>query len=73
MRQDGALINALTGLGTTKSKIETTRIGYTQLVSQTELETLYSYGLVRRIVDAIANEMHTRVNDHQVGSGAGRR
>ena len=27
-RMDGALINALSGLGTTRSKIENTRIGY---------------------------------------------
>ena len=68
MRQDGALINALTGLGTTKSKIETTRIGYTQLVSQTELETLYSYGLVRRIVDAIANECTRELTTIKLGA-----
>ena len=56
IRNDGALINALTGLGTARSKIENTRIGYAQLLSQVELETLYQFGLPRRIVDAIANE-----------------
>ncbi|MAB74922.1 MAG: hypothetical protein CMO47_00465 [Verrucomicrobiales bacterium] len=55
-RNDGALINVLTGLGTNKSKIEATRVGHAQLASQTELESLYTYGLVRRIVDSVANE-----------------
>ena len=67
-RMDGALINALTGLGTAKSKIESSRIGYQQLVSQTELETLYTYGLVRRIVDAVANECTRELTTLKLGA-----
>ena len=67
-RMDGALINALTGLGTARSKIETTRIGYQQLISQTELETLYTYGLTRRIVDSVANECTRELTTLKLGA-----
>ena len=68
VRNDGALINALTGLGTTKSKIEYARVGTAQLISQTEVEQLYSYGLVRRIVDAIANECTRELSTIKLGA-----
>lgn len=56
VRNDGALMNALTGLGTSKSKITHTKVGTKSLLSQEEVEVLYTYGIVRRIVDAVANE-----------------
>lgn len=55
-RNDGALVNALTGLGTTKAKIQHTQVGYGQVITESEVNALYTYGLVRRIVDDIANE-----------------
>ena len=56
VRNDGALVNALSGLGTSKSKITHTGVGTKSILSQVELETLYTHGLVRRIVDSVANE-----------------
>ena len=67
IRSDGVLINALTGLGTTKAKIENTRVGYGQVLSQTEAETLYTYGLTRRIVDDIANECTRELTTLKLG------
>ena len=67
-RNDGALINALTGLGTTKAKIENTRIGYAPAFSQVEAETLYQYGLTRRIVDAVANECTRELTTIKLGA-----
>ena len=67
-RNDGALINALTGLGTTKAKIENTRIGYAPAFSQVEAETLYQYGLTRRIVDAVANECTRELTNIKLGA-----
>lgn len=67
VRSDGALINALTGLGTTKSKIEYAKVGHAQGLPQTELEQLYSYGLVRRIVDSIADECTREVVTIKLG------
>ena len=67
-REDGALINALTGLGTTKAKIEHTRVGYGQILSQTELEQLYTYGLTRRIVDSVANECTRELTTIKLGA-----
>ena len=56
VRNDGALINALTGLGTSKAKINAVRVGTKPVLTQTELETLYAHGITRRIVDSVANE-----------------
>ena len=56
VRSDGALINAISGLGTSKSKITHTQVGTKSLLSQTELESLYTHGIVRRIVDSVGNE-----------------
>ena len=66
-RNDGALINALTGLGTTKSKIEYAQVGKMQLLDQTEAEVLYTYGLTRRIVDDIANECTRELTTLKLG------
>lgn len=53
-RNDGALINALTGMGTLKrDKAQYTTIRPVRLLSATELEMLYAVGLPRRFVDAI--------------------
>ena len=55
-RLDGALVNALTGLGTSKAKIEHTKVGLAPSLGQTEIEALYEHGLTRRIVDCVADE-----------------
>lgn len=67
VRADGALINALTGLGTRKSKVTHTRVGGVQLLSQPELNALYSYGLIRRVVDSIADEVTKRLTTVELG------
>ena len=68
IRTDGALINALTGLGTTKAKIEYARVGHAQVLSQVEVEQLYTYGLVRRIVDSVANECTRELTTLKLGA-----
>ena len=67
LRQDGALVNALTGLGTAKGKIEHTRVAGTQQLGQTEAEALYTYGLPRRIIDAVANECTKHLTTIKLG------
>lgn len=55
-RNDGALVNALTGMGIYgKDKTQHTRINYSSMLSHPELEALYTIGLPRRYVDAIAD------------------
>ena len=66
-RFDGALINTLTGLGTSKSKETHIRVGGIQVLSQPELDALYTYGLIRRIVDSIANEVTKKLTTVEVG------
>ncbi len=56
-RSDGSLVNVITGLGTSKDQSAYTRVGNPSLLDQTSLERLYSYGLPRRYVDAVANEV----------------
>jgi phage-related protein (TIGR01555 family) len=57
-RNDGALVNVLTGLGVPgKDRSTATRVGTQVLLSQSELETLYLSGIPRRYVDAIADEI----------------
>ena len=67
-RNDGALINALTGLGTTRSKIESARVGHGQVLSESEINALYTYGLVRRIVDDVANECTRELTSIKLGA-----
>lgn len=55
-RIDGALVNALTGMGVYgKDKTQHTQIRFSSLLSYPELESLYTIGLPRRYVDAIAD------------------
>lgn len=55
-RLDGALINAVSGLGTTKDKSSYTAIIQQPFLSQSELEALYMDPIPRRVVDLIADE-----------------
>lgn len=57
-RNDGALINVITGLGDpARDKTSATNIKYNRLLSEKELETLYLHGIPRRYVDSIADEI----------------
>ena len=68
LRTDGALINSLTGLGTTKDKQVYTRVsGRWQTLSQSEAEVLYTYGLPRRIIDSVANECTKHLTTVKLG------
>lgn len=55
-RIDGALVNGLTGMGIQgRDKTQHTRPSFSFILSHPELEALYSVGLPRRYVDAIAD------------------
>jgi phage-related protein (TIGR01555 family) len=55
-RIDGALVNGLTGMGVLgRDKSQHTRPSFSFILSHPELEALYSVGLPRRYVDAIAD------------------
>jgi phage-related protein (TIGR01555 family) len=55
-RNDGALVNVLTGLGVgTKDKTTATQVGFSTLLTEAELESLYTNGIPRRYVDSIAD------------------
>ncbi len=57
-RNDGALVNVLTGMGIAgKDKTAATSVGSNYLLTQGELEALYSHGVPRRYVDAIADDI----------------
>lgn len=57
-RNDGALVNVITGLGVaSKDKTVATGVSNRVLLSSSELETLYLSGIPRRYVDAIADEI----------------
>lgn len=57
-RNDGALVNALTGLGVpAKDKTTATKVGFNALLTEAELESLYTSGIPRRYVDAIGDEI----------------
>ena len=57
-RNDGALINALTGLGVgSRDKTTATSVGFQTLLVEAELESLYINGIPRRYVDAIGDEI----------------
>lgn len=58
VRNDGALINVLTGMGmSAKDKTLGTKVGSILMLGEAELETLYLHGVPRRYVDAIADEI----------------
>jgi len=57
-RNDGALVNALTGLGVaSKDKTTATKVAFHTLLTEAELESLYTSGIPRRYVDAISDEI----------------
>lgn len=57
-RNDGALVNALTGLGVpAKDKTTATKVGFNALLTEADLESLYTSGIPRRYVDAIGDEI----------------
>lgn len=57
-RYDGALVNVLTGMGTsTRDKTLATSVRAQNLLARPDLEHLYMSGIPRRYVDAIADEM----------------
>ncbi len=57
-RNDGALVNVLSGMGlTTKDKTVATSVGSKPILSEGELEALYVHGIPRRYVDAISDEI----------------
>lgn len=57
-RNDGALVNALTGMGfSSRDKTVGTKVGAKVFLNETELEILYGHGIPRRYVDAISDEI----------------
>ena len=57
-RNDGALVNILTGMGVpSRDKTVSTAIGAKAFLGEAELEALYSHGIPRRYVDAIGDEI----------------
>jgi len=58
IRNDGALMNALSGMGVAgRDKTIGTKVSHGRLLSEVELENLYLHGIPRRFVDAIPNEI----------------
>jgi phage-related protein (TIGR01555 family) len=60
IRNDGVLINAITGLGTAKDKSEYYAIRTPKLLSEQELEALYYDPLCRRVIDIYSEAAVTR-------------
>ena len=57
-RNDGALVNLLTGMGVpSRDKTTYTSVDPKSFLGQTELEALYGHGIPRRYVDAISDEI----------------
>lgn len=70
-RNDGALINTLTGLGVgKKDKTTATKVRFNTLLSEAELESLYTSGIPRRYVDAIGDEILRHVPTVSLGGDA---
>lgn len=56
-RQDGALINAFTGMGTSRDRTVQTAVASPEFLSEGELDSLYlSSWLCRRVVDVVPSE-----------------
>lgn len=56
LRNDGVLINTLTGLGTSKDRSLYTQLVMQGFLSQSDAEALYLEWLPRRVVDIVADE-----------------
>ena len=70
-RNDGALINTLTGLGVAKKdKTVATKVRFNALLTEAELESLYTSGIPRRYVDAIGDEILRHVPTIALGGDA---
>lgn len=70
-RNDGALINTLTGLGVAKKdKTVATKVRFNTLLTEAELESLYTSGVPRRYVDAISDEILRHVPTIALGGDA---
>lgn len=54
IRNDGVLINAITGLGTKKDKSEYFNLRHPRMLAEAELEALYYDPLCRRVIDIYA-------------------
>ncbi len=71
IRNDGALVNVITGLGVpSKDKTVATQIGARTLLSERELEVLYLNGVPRRYVDAIPDEILRHIPTIKLGEEA---
>ena len=56
-RQDGVLVNALTGMGTTRDRTTATIIGTPEFLNQADLDSLYlNSWLCRKVVNLWASE-----------------
>ena len=67
-RNDGALVNALSGMGmASKDRSISTEVRSNRLLTEPELEALYLNGVPRRYVDAIPNEILRHVPTLQLG------
>ena len=60
VRNDGALVNAITGLGTKRDKSEYFAVRKARLLSESELEALYYDPLCRRVIDIYAEAAVTK-------------
>ncbi len=70
-RNDGALVNVLTGMGvSTKDKTVATQIGSKPILVESELEALYAHGIPRRYVDAISDEILRHQTTIKLGAAA---
>ncbi len=69
-RNDGALVNVLTGLGVgNRDKTTATSIAFQTLLTEAELESLYTSGIPRRYVDAISDEILRHRPTIKLGGG----
>ena len=59
IRNDGVLINAITGLGTKKDKSEYFNLRHPRMLAEAELEALYYDPLCRRVIDIYAESAVT--------------
>ena len=70
-RNDGALVNVLTGLGVgNRDKTTATSIAFQTLLTEAELESLYTSGVPRRYVDAIGDEILRHRPTIKLGGGS---
>jgi hypothetical protein len=70
VRNDGVLINAITGLGTTKDKSEYYAVRTPRLLAEQELEALYYDPLCRRVIDIYAEAAVTEQPTIKISSNA---